>query len=218
VLFLAVAATGGCAHRQIAETPLRYITYPSGLKTETVYVLLPGIRDHAKAFDRWGFIQAFQRRHTTADLIAANAHVGYYTEGVLLRRLHDDVIAPLAARYRRIVLIGVSMGGYGAIRYAMTYPGTIDTVVLFSPFLGAGPFMRRLADAGDEDFHQTWTWLHGPEHPRIILGYGHEDGFNLTNHRLAKLLPPVDVFAVTGTHLWRTWRRLLEEMLDRGLL
>jgi pimeloyl-ACP methyl ester carboxylesterase len=205
-------------HAIPAATPMRYITYPASAKSDTVYVLLPGLKDRAKAFDHWGFISVFVQHHVAADLVAADAHVGYYTEGLLIRRLHDDVIAPLTRRYPHVVLVGVSMGGYGAIRYAMAYPGTIDKVVLFSPFLGAGPLMRNLAEAGDDDFKQTWAWLRGTEHPPIFLAYGHEDGFLATDHELKALLPPENVTTGTGGHLWTTWRRLLKQMIDHGVL
>ena len=128
------------------------------------------------------------------------------------------------------VLVGVSLGAYGAARYAMIYPDEVSTLVLLSPFLGAGPFMRELAEAGDEDFGQTWEWLRRypkdkspPEraaagYPRLLLGYGEEDLFLLTDKQLRELLPADDVVTTGGAHLWSTWHALLTRLLERGLI
>jgi pimeloyl-ACP methyl ester carboxylesterase len=192
---------------------MRFISYPAVPTSDTLVVLLPGLKDHARVFADQGFIKAIERRGARADLVAVDAHRGYYTTGAVLRRLHEDVIAPMSARYRRIVLVGVSMGGYGAIRYTIAHPDKIDTLILFSPFLGAGPFMRSLAEPGDEDFADTWDWLRNRPHPRVVLGYGHEDAFLITDRRLAELLPVEDVVRVNGGHFWHTWLKALERML-----
>ncbi len=210
---------------------LRYTLARAPQLDQPLLVFLPGREDHADVFWREGFVAAVRKAGLTADLIATDAHGGYYVQGSVVRLLHDEVIAPARKRGDRdIVLIGVSVGGYGAIRYAMRHPGEIATVVLLSPFLGAGPFMRELAEAGDEDFAQTWSWLKryprdaSPKgraaagYPRLILGYGEEDYFLHSDHQLEALLPPHDVVKTTGAHLWSTWRALFQAILEKGLL
>jgi pimeloyl-ACP methyl ester carboxylesterase len=192
---------------------MRCISYPAGPRSDTLVVLLPGLKDHARVFADQGFIKALERSGAKADLVAVDAHRGYYTTGSVLRRLHEDVLAQRLAQYKRVVLVGVSMGAYGAIRYTIAHPEKIDTLMLFSPFLGAGPFMRSLAEPGDEDFADTWDWLKNRPHPRVVLGYGHEDAFLLTDRRLAELLPAENVVKVNGGHFWHTWRTALEMML-----
>lgn len=165
-------------------------------------------------------------------MLAADAHAGYYVRGSLIRQLHAEVIAPARKQgYRHLVLVGVSVGGYGAIRYAMAHPGEVETLVLLSPFLGAGPFMRELTEAGDEDFAQTWDWLRrypreasaeqraAAGYPSLILGYGEEDLFLLrAENQLRALLPQEDVVTTSGAHVWGTWRTLFKKILDKGLL
>ena len=214
-LLASVLVLTACAHHPAATVPMRSIYYPAAKPSDTVVVMLPGLKDRALVFERARFVEAFQRHDFPADLIAVDAHVGYYTNGTVLRRLHEDVMAMASQRYAHVVLVGVSMGAYGAIRYAMAYPQGIDEIVLFSPFLG--PFMRWIAEPGDEDFQQTWAWLRSSARPRIVLAYGHEDAFLASDRKLRALLPPTDVATATGAHVWGTWHRLLEQLLQRGL-
>jgi pimeloyl-ACP methyl ester carboxylesterase len=200
-------------------------------RADTLLIFLPGRRDRAEVFAQEGFLDAPRRHGWAADVIAADAHLGYYLSGSMVSRLHQDLVAPARKRgYRRIILVGVSMGGYGAVRYAMAHPNQITALVLLSPFLGAGPFQQRMAEAGDEDFKQTWDWLKryaatnrddkraAEVFPRIILGYGHEDLFLLTNLRLRALLPADDVLTTFGAHLWSTFRALFDKLLEKKLL
>jgi pimeloyl-ACP methyl ester carboxylesterase len=217
LLLTALVATG-CSHYPWPRTPMGAIQRSAGGARQTLIVLLPGVKDRSRVFEDEGFIDAFRRHHTDADVIAADAHAGYYAWGTFERRLRRDVILPARKRYRNIILVGVSLGGYGAVRYAMTHPNEICELVLLSPFLGAGPFLRKLAEAGDEDFRSTWDWLKGHDHPRIILGYGHEDVFLKTDAELGALLPASDVVTTTGVHVWSTWRALLEQILANDLL
>jgi pimeloyl-ACP methyl ester carboxylesterase len=234
-LLLGVLLLAACAGLPRTRTPmpvLRYHAATTGAHhPDTLYILLPGRKDRADVFAREGIIDLLRQHGLAADIVAADAHAGYYVRGSLVRQLHDEVIVPARRRgYRNLVLVGFSLGGYGAIRYAMAHPGEISTLVLLSPFLGTGPFMRELAEAGDEDFAQTWSWLKayplakGPDertaagYPRLILGYGAEDMFLHTDNQLRALLPPEDTVTTAGAHVWSTWRDLLTRMFDKGLL
>jgi pimeloyl-ACP methyl ester carboxylesterase len=201
----------------------------AGERAQSVVIFLPGRKDRARVFVDKGIFAAARAKSLRADLIGTDAHAGYYVRGSVVRRLEEDFVAPARRDgYQRIVLVGISLGGYGAVRYAMTHPGQVATIVLLSPFLGAGPFMQELADAADPDFAPTWDWLRrypldpkeraAAHYPRIVLGYGKEDMFLHTDGELRKLLPPEDVVTTFGAHEWSTWRALLELMLDRGLL
>lgn len=231
VVLLAMLATG-CAGYPKAKEPMPIVTHLAGeRRADTLIVFLPGRKDHAGIFEREGFVDAVRKRKLRADLVETDAHIGYYVRGSLLRRLRLDVMEPARKRgYRRIILVGVSLGGYGAVRYAMRYPGEISQLVLLAPFLGTGAFMNELADAGDEDYAQTWDWLrHYPVdasaekrsaagYPRIVLGYGREDLLLITDRALRELLPADDVITLAGVHIWHSWRLLFEEILEKGLL
>lgn len=204
---------------------------PGSHHPDTLIVFLPGRKDRANVFAQEAMLDVVRQHGLAFDMLATDAHAGYYISGSLVRQLDQEVIEPAHRRgYRHIILVGVSLGGYGAVRYAMAHPGFIQEVVLLSPFLGTGPFMRELAEAGDEDFVQTWDWLrryplHASDeqrakdgYPRLILGYGQEDLFLHTDNLLSALLPPDDVVTTAGAHLWSTWRTLLKKMLEKGLL
>lgn len=231
----------GCATDFKPRTPMPVIRYPvaSARRAATLIVFLPGRRDHASVFARNGLIEVVQRAHLGADLIATDAHIGYYRSGSFVRQLNDEIIEPARQRsYRRIILIGVSMGAYGAVRYAMAHPGKIETIVLLSPFLGAGPVGREIAEAGDEGFEQTRRWLTAypnglkrdlkkdpsdaergaAQYPRIVLGHGEEDLFPITYSELRAVLPKDDVFTTPGAHVWSTWRELLQKILNQKAL
>ena len=104
------------------------------------------------AFEREGFVAALREAGARVDAIAVDAHLGYYYRKTIIERLHTDVL--LQARqqgYRRIVLVGVSLGGLGALLNERENPGSVDAVVLLGPFLGdnAGLFERITAAGGD---------------------------------------------------------------------
>lgn len=229
----ALLPVGGCAHPPDTRTPMPVISYLYATRDShpaTLIVLLPGRRDRADVFDQEGMIAVLKRNGVAADLLAADAHIGYYRRGSFARQLHTEIIEPARRRYRHIVLVGVSLGAYGAARYAMIYPDEVSTLVLLSPFLGAGPVNRDVSEAGDEGFTQTRDWLHAypkdadapgrraARYPRIILGYGEQDLFPGTHAELRAHLPPDDVLTTPGAHAWGTWRVLLDRIAQRELL
>ena len=232
-MLAAVMVIAGCASNPGTRTPMPVLRYPAEAgprKPETLVILLPGRKDRAEVFARERLVEALRQKAPAAAVIATDAHSGYYTRGSLVRQLHTEIIEPARKQgFRRIILVGVSLGGYGAIRYAMTHREVTD-VVLLSPFLGAGPFMRELAEAGDEDFGQTWEWLRrypkdkspaeraAAGYPRLLLGYGEEDLFLLSDKQLRELLPADDVVTTGGAHVWGTWHALLIKLLEKGLI
>lgn len=221
----------GCTHIPPARAPMGSVRSPlAGERAESVVIFLPGRKDRARVFLDKGIFDIVRDKKLPADLIGADAHAGYYIRGTLQRRLDLDVIEPARAHgYAHLVIVGVSLGGYGALRYAMRHPGRVETLALLSPFLGAGDAMLDLAEADDPDFARTWEWLRrypgdpraraAAGYPRIVLGYGEEDLLRHSDGELKKLLPPEDVVTVPiGAHEWATWRTLLGLMLDKHLL
>lgn len=214
-----------------------------GKRQDTVMALLPGRKDRGEVFVSEGFLDTAQRYELSADLIAVDAHYGYYQNGSILTRLHQDVLEPIHKRgYKRIILCGVSIGGLAALRYAMTHPGRVSTVVLLSPFLGTGAPIEDIAKAGgiaswdpalvrpDDEFRSTWRWLKAypkdatPEkraaagYPRIILAFGEQDPFLRTDEWLRSLLPVSDVVTIAGVHTFGTFHALFAKILEQHLI
>jgi pimeloyl-ACP methyl ester carboxylesterase len=100
-------------------------------------VFLPGNGDPISVFQKKGLIADVRQHGLPADMIAVDAHLGYYLNGSIFSRLKEDVIDPARARgYDRVWLVGNSLGGYGSLSYAREHPEDVTGVVLLGPFLG----------------------------------------------------------------------------------
>jgi S-formylglutathione hydrolase FrmB len=207
-----------------------------GERSNTLLVFLPGAFLKPDEFEREGFISAVRERGLAADALLVDADVSYYYDQTLSERLHADVIEPQRALgYRSIWLVGISIGGFGALIHQLAKPGSVDGVVALAPYLGRRLLAAEILKAGglrtwraptgpqpDEEVdRQLWPWLQQymqpqpPKNlPQLYLGFGLSDRF-VTNHRLlAEALPSGRVFTTEGGHDWPQWRQLWRNMLD----
>jgi pimeloyl-ACP methyl ester carboxylesterase len=200
---------------------------------KTLLVFLPGIRDDAAVFIREGFIAAALAHRVPADMMGADAHIGYYRERSFLCRLRQDVILPAKKRgYRDIWLVGISLGGFGAIWYDLEHPGELAGIVTLSPYLGEDEMVNEVALSGglkpwqfppgvkNDPQHEIWSNLKRYERNeltqgRVFLGFGKNDKFAHADGMLAAVLPPAQVFTSEGGHDWATWRFLWNRILLR---
>jgi pimeloyl-ACP methyl ester carboxylesterase len=199
----------------------------------TLVVLLPGFGSRDRAFETKGVVEALRAGGLQADLVAADATFGYYIRDQLKTRLGEDVIARYAPRYDDIWVLGISMGGVGALLTAHDFKTQIDGVVLLSPYLGRGRTLdavragRRMADyapaderAWDEDL---WDWLKqldgaSEKLPPIVLGYGTKDLGMSNLEWFARYLPQDRVRTTPGGHTWETWTVLAERVAREELV
>jgi pimeloyl-ACP methyl ester carboxylesterase len=164
---LCVLTAFGCFY-PAPKAPLDTLPYdaPGGDRKQLI-VFLHGNGDGLNVFDENGIVAAVRARDLPVDMIAVNAHLGYYMTGSILARLKKDVIDPARARgYRRIWLVGNSLGGYGCISYARQYPQDIFGIVLLGPFLGDKKIIREIRESGGlqkwdpgaipENSRETW--------------------------------------------------------------
>jgi pimeloyl-ACP methyl ester carboxylesterase len=235
--FLAVslASTLGCFAIPSADSPLGRLVSQgveeSAEPLKPLVVMLPGMGDRMEDFAEAGFIDSDVSRDF--DVIAVDAHFGYYRERNLVPRLHQDIIAPArAAGYRQIWLLGISMGGFGSLLYASQYPDEIAGVILLSPFLGSPKLIRAIEEAGglrswqnaaaevdgtrQEEFDQheldLWHWLEeqttSSSGTPVILGYGRGERMARAYGPLLQSLEPCRVYVREGGHKWSTWKPL----------
>ena len=217
-----------------SSTPLDVQTYHSPEKSRTLIVLLPGIFDGADDFFRHGFVTTLSERGIAADVVAADAHYGYYVQRNIVNRIKNDIIDPAKrSGYRDIWLVGVSLGGYGALLYARAYPADLAGVVAIAPYMGRGDVARDIASSGGlyrwapdpkssgRSDYQVWQWLQ--EYPRrrvalptVCLSYGQADRFAFANDLVAEVLPAKMVTTVSGGHDWATWKQLWGKVVDKG--
>jgi len=165
-------------------------------------------------------------------MIGVDAHLGYYVQRVLLPRLKEDVIIPARKEgYRRIWLVGTSLGGFGAVWYDIENPGDLAGIVILAPYLGDREVVEEVAKAGGmkawcpapgtepDDQHKIWRGLKVYEQReknsgRVYLGYGQKDRFAVADGMLGMVLPPEQVFTADGGHDWATWNTLWRRMLQ----
>ena len=195
-------------------------------------VFLPGIGDVLEDYEFHGFVEAVRQNGVPADMIVADMHFGYYVRQTAVERLRQDVIVPAQDRgYREIDLIGISLGGFGALIYAMHYPRELARLFLLAPYLGERLLVEEMAQAGgakkwrpkvaaDDYQRRLWLWLKdyavgSRDFPALYLGYGLQDKFAAANRLLAELLPPPHRCTIPGKHDWTTWSRLWNLMLAR---
>lgn len=205
--------------------------------TDTLLVLLPGRGMLTGEFAEEGFIDAVRSRRLAVDVLRADAHIGYYDNRRIAARLREDVIAPAQARgYRRIWLVGVSLGGMGALVYANEHPTELAGVVVLAPYLGEPPVIAEIAAAGglrqwtapasgvasDDLGGRLWRSLKPyatqpdpPGKPPLFLGYGQDDRLAPGHRLLAAALPAERVATTPGGHDWPEWRWLWNDTLAR---
>ncbi|MDH3622082.1 MAG: lysophospholipase [Gammaproteobacteria bacterium] len=189
----------------------------------TLIVMLPGMGDRAKSFVSEEFFDIAQERGY--DTIAVDAHLGYYRERSLVSRLQEDVIEPAQAQgYDNIWLLGISMGGFGALYYAQARPDDIAGLILLAPWLGGDEIVNDILAAeslgtwtpGEQDFptHEidVWRWLQAetsdPHGKPIVLAYGNSDRLAGAYSPLLERIPDANVYTRNGGHKWTTWRPL----------
>lgn len=207
---------------------------PGNDPDRVLLVMLPGAGFEAEDFARHGLVAAMHGRGWPVDIVTTSPPVELYLEDGIAAALHRDIIEPAQAQgYARIWLLGVSLGGMGALLYASEHAATIEGVVLLAPFLGTQGTIAELAKAGG--FH-AWSaassaatpteqrvliWLQTylaarPASPALYLGYGHADRFLQGHQMLAAGLPEAHVHTATGGHDWDTWHTLWQSLLNAG--
>lgn len=237
-LALAVLICGAlalaCASWRAPKIPMRTVDLLHRDGDRCLVVLLPGRWDRPESFRRAGFAAAVTARGLPLDLVAADAHLGYYRDRSVVERLHADVIAPArAAGYERIWVAGVSLGGTGSLLYLRDRPQEMDGVLALAPYLGDDELIAEIEGAGGpRSWHapeitpqsdagrELWSWIAGwradPPAIPLHLGWGTTDGLGRANRLLAGLLAPERVYQAEGGHDWRAWENLWEQFLDRN--
>ena len=223
--------TNGCVYwpREIRQPITTSWSPVSDERQATLIVFLPGRGDTLHDFERKGMIEELRRAGVRADWVSVDAHLGYYRDRSVVTRLREDVIEPARAQgYRRIIVVGVSLGGLGGLLIEREERGLIDGLVLLAPYLGddkklfaeiraqGGPAAWARAHPAENEAiaHTLWTYL-GKEYthlPPTWLAYGETDWLVEGHRLLAPLLPADRVKVIAGGHDWKTWRVLWREL------
>jgi len=240
-LFLAwilIVLSTGCYPE--AKIPMETIHYNTAAVDgpKSLMIFLPGNGDSISVFEKEGLIEAVRKRGLPIDMVAVNAHIGYYMNWSILERMEEDVIEPLRIKdYQQIWLVGDSMGAYGSISYAKEHEDVITGVVLLGPFLGDKQLINEIKQSGGlsswnpgditsasrEAWERSiWAWLRDCQFkskrcPSIYLGYGRDDRFAYMQDYLASIIRADHVFVLSGNHSWRTWKKIWIMLLDKDI-
>ena len=236
VLGCLAGSGAGCAWMYPTAVPLRTeVSLASpGQRAPILLVLLPGRGDSAADFARHGFIDDVRSSGLAVDVIAADAHFGYYVRQTIVDRVWTDIVEPARrAGYRHIWLGGMSMGGIGSIVNARAHPDAYERLFLLAPYLGPKDLLQQIEAAGgparwtptdlSDPYQRVWQWLKQyadpsavPGLPEIILGFGKDDKLVRGLRVLTPLLPADHVHEIEGKHDWVTWRRVWQPLWAPG--
>ncbi len=215
------------------DTHLHALT--PGHRADTLLIFLPGAFLKPEEFEREGFVSGVRKQGFAADVMLVDANVSYYYDQTFIPRLTHDVLAPARSQgYKSIWLVGISIGGFGALTHELAHPGLVEGIVVLAPYLGRRPIGAEIQKAGglrvwknpegpppDEEVdRKLWPWLQryadpasAAELPPLYLGHGLADRFAPNHQLLADVLPAGHVFTAEGGHDWPVWSALWRDML-----
>ncbi len=189
-------------------------------------VFLRGRSNRPEEFRSSGMFAQARRLWPHARFVAPDLHLGYYFERTAIQRLQQDVIDPARADgIHQVTLVGISLGGLGALLYQLEHPGVVDEIILLAPYLGEKDVWQEIIDQGgvrawqpgtvtqDDYSRRLWNdlrdqWREGGHSARVRLACGESDRFAEPNRLFAaSFLSPDDVVFVPGRHNWKTWLR-----------
>lgn len=238
-LMLGIGMLLGCYPKGDPDQPVPQVLVPSDRpQPRRLVVVLPGRGDSLRGLQRSGIAEAIHAQWPGTDVILTGLNLGYYMAGNAQRRLHDGVIAPARQHgYQQIWLLGVSLGGMGAILYDRDYPGDIDGMILLSPYLGEKPLWREIKQAGgvaqwqpgpeptaitlDNFQRELWRHVHHwsiqpGQAGNVWLAYGDKDSLRPGIDLLAPVLPRDQVFLSPGGHDWGFWLPAARGILEQA--
>jgi pimeloyl-ACP methyl ester carboxylesterase len=205
---------------------------PSDSPERILLVMLPGYGIEAEEFAGRGLVASLQSRGWPVDVVAPSLAPDLYLDGSVAAPIHRDIVEPAWRQgYRRIWLLGISLGCMGALLYANQHADIIEGIILLAPFLGTQGSIAELAQMGgfgawssahrapDSVEGQMLGWLQRhltarAGRPVLYLGYGDFDRFAAGHKLLAACLPEEKVLTAEGGHDWETWLLLWNKLLD----
>ncbi|MDO8988752.1 MAG: hypothetical protein Q7U91_03880 [Sideroxyarcus sp.] len=207
---------------------------PVGAVERILLLMLPGAKNTPQQLADYGFMRELRDRGLAVDVLALDAHVDLYLDQVQIERLlHDTLDEARAHGYRRIWLLGISLGGTGAMLCATQRRAEIEGMFLLAPFLGtrgiiaeveaAGGLRRwQAGEIGSRDHERALlaqirrSCFETKELPPVYLGYGSEDRYRGASILLSEHVPQNRLSVLGGGHDWETWILLWRRLLDKA--
>lgn len=223
---------GGCATTRPVENhiPVRIYAADTG-HSDTLVIFLPGRGDGLDAFERAGFIDILHQSDPQVDSVVIDSHVGYYLDSSFPEKVYRDVLVPFQEQgYRHFFLVGISMGGYGALWINHEHGELISGMVLLAPYLGSETLIESIVASGGVHSWRSqfghkpgndelvWFWIDdlrqggSEETGKVILAIGQRDRFKHAAQLLSISIPNTLTFNNGGGHNWKTWKSLWLEI------
>ena len=209
------------------------------LSKAPVLMLLHGLSDNSSGWCRYTACEQYAREAGFA-LIIPEVQRSFYTDMVYglpyFTYIHSELpkmcrrMFGLSAKRELNYIAGLSMGGYGALKCALTFPKKYSAAGSFS---GVTDYRYRVEKAeNDKEFtailgkehrvenNQDLFWLaeKGKSLPRIYLSCGEQDplwddNVRFENH-LTGLNIPHRFDHREGGHNWRFWNQSLQDFFE----
>jgi len=210
-------------------------------QTKVIY-LLHGLTDNCTGWTRYSSCERYARARGVA-LVIPEVQRSFYIDGVYGLKYFTYVSQELPQVCRRMFglsadrdknyVMGLSMGGYGALKCALTYPENYAGCGSFSGVTDIKAFMSRQAKA-----MQPWefTALLGPDHavgqendlpalakqvkdpPAIYVSCGEQDPHYPMNCEFDRLLTELGIEHRydhrKGGHSWDFWDQSIQDCMD----
>lgn len=236
LLIVLALLLAGCNAVRRPIIPIGTVVHPPAVPSESgpLVVLLPGFFDRPEAFEREGLVEVIRDARPDAEIVAADAYIGYYRRGAIRQRIEEDILAPARKRGRdEIWFVGTSLGGAGTLLLGEQQRSAIAGIVLLAPYVGPGDLLDHVDAAGSIEgyepggerervFRDAWGWLmdrNGEASPtKVFLGYGRDDRGADDHARFAEHVKPDAVAVLDGGHDWPVWRDALAALVERGAL
>lgn len=212
------------------------------LRTVRVVYLFHGLMDNCSGWYRYSSVERYARLHNVA-LVTPEVQRSFYTDmalGVDYFRYVSRELPEVCRGFfgfsperEKNYVMGLSMGGYGALKCALTYPEQYAGVAAFSAVTDIRDRMKKFPEDRKE-----FQAIFGPDlivpdrddlfalaeqadpktAPRILTACGEEDSLFEQNRQFAQLLTGRgfdETFTHwTGIHDWVFWDRAVMEAMD----
>jgi hypothetical protein len=227
----------GCAAGGDVRKPIPTAFFAAEQPARRLVVMLPGRGDDLDSLERKGMATIIQNAWPDADVMLTGLTMPFYRQGQASKRLHDEIVAPAQqAASRKVWLMGISLGGMGALLYEHDYPGQTEGLLLLSPYLGDQAIQDRVRTAGGlqgwepgpsrqltQDTFQAELWhtlkdiSNNPQRAQSIwLAYGADEPFRTPIEMMSPALPAGNVLMLPGRHDWALWIPAATALLNKA--
>ncbi|MGK5677966.1 alpha/beta hydrolase [Actinoplanes sp. URMC 104] len=225
-------------------TSMTVVLPQEGPTPPPVLYLLHGLTDDHTAWTRYTSIERYAYDHQLA-VVMPQVHRSFYTDeahGMRFWTFLSEELPRVVERFFNVsqrredtYVAGLSMGGYGAFKWALRQPERFAAAASLSGALDTSwlqqhddrPHIREVMDrvwagrdvtgTGDDLFHLLST-ADGASLPRLMLRCGTGDHLFAMNerfaHECARAGIPLDSEFEPGGHEWSYWDRHIPRVLD----